>query len=80
LIPTPCKPVNGQTCDAVDPARGEVHEGMLIPWAGRSWPPSGGYVLIAVNDDAHTIVADMVEQFEVLSVGGFLNDLDCSVG
>jgi hypothetical protein len=49
-----------QTSDAT--ARGKVHESMLEARPLRAWLPRRSNVFIAVNDDAHSFVADMVDQ------------------
>jgi hypothetical protein len=79
LIPAPREPVNGQARDTVDIARGEVNKGMLVSRPLGAWHPRRSYVFVAINDDAHIVVPDMVNQFEVLPVRGFPNDLDCFV-
>jgi hypothetical protein len=80
LIPASREPVNGQACDTVDVARGEVNKGVLVSWPLGAWHPRRSYVFVAVNDDAHVVVPDVVDQFEVLPVRRFLDDLHCSIG
>src|SRR5918993_2645676 len=53
---------------------------MLVPRPLRAWLPRRSYIFVALNDDAHVVVSDILNQFEVLPVGALLDDLRCSIG
>jgi hypothetical protein len=72
LIPAPSEAVNAEDGDTVNGARCKVNQGVIEPWTWGAWLPARGNVLVGLDDDAHVVVSDVIDEFHFLAVGGLL--------